>query len=605
MVLATGGSLHSQIETASDLPNILWLTSEDNSPFLGCYGDEFATTPNLDNLASEGFLYTHAYANAPVCAPARNTIITGIYATSGGNQHMRSQYKMSDSIRLYPTYLRELGYYCTNNVKTDYNIDFNQYGGTWDESSDSAHYNHRKAGQPFFAIFNTTISHESSVHKWTPTEELRHDPDKVPIPPYHPRTEEMQHDWAQYYDKVEDMDSWIGEKLRELEDAGLSENTIVFYYGDHGGVLARSKRFVYESGTHIPFIVRIPEKYKHLFPNEEKGTKVDRMISFVDLAPTLLSIVGMSIPNYMQGSAFLGSQKTSDPKYVYMFRGRMDERYDMSRALRDKQFRYIRNYLPHRMYGQHLSYLWRAPSIGSWERAYLAGECNAVQSVFWNSKPSEELYDTESDPWEVKNLADDPQYTDVLVRMRKANHDWLLDIMDTGIIPEPDWRDRVGEMPMYDYMRENNVNITAIVEAAELASLGKEENLSDFMSYLGNDDPAVRYWGATGLLILGTKTSLSIQALKEAVSDPSSSVAIVAAEALYSLGEKELAEQVFLEKLNADNFVSTFALNSIDILNINSPKVKTGVQKYLGEAKHNYSKRIATSLVNKWDSSSK
>jgi hypothetical protein len=177
--------------------------------------------------------------------------------------------------------------------------------------------------------------------------------------------------------------------------------------------------------------------------------------------------------------------------------------------------------------------------------------------------------------------------------------------MDTGIIPEPDWRDRVGEMPMYDYMRENNVNITAIVEAAELASLGKEENLSDFMSYLGNDDPAVRYWGATGLLILGTKTSLSIQALKEAVSDPSSSVAIVAAEALYSLGEKELAEQVFLEKLNADNFVSTFALNSIDILNINSPKVKTGVQKYLGEAKHNYSKRIATSLVNKWDSSSK
>jgi hypothetical protein len=426
------------------------------------------------------------------------------------------------------------------------------------------------------------------VHKWTPTEELRHDPDKVPIPPYHPRTEEMQHDWAQYYDKVEDMDSWIGEKLRELEDAGLSENTIVFYYGDHGGVLARSKRFVYESGTHIPFIVRIPEKYKHLFPNEEKGTKVDRMISFVDLAPTLLSIVGMSIPNYMQGSAFLGSQQTSDPKYVYMFRGRMDERYDMSRALRDKQFRYIRNYLPHRMYGQHLSYLWRAPSIGSWERAYLAGECNAVQSVFWNSKPSEELYDTESDPWEVKNLADDPQYTDVLVRMRKANHDWVLDIM-----------------AMYDYMRENNVNITAIVEAAELASLGKEENLSDFMSYLGNDDPAVRYWGATGLLILGTKTSLSIQALKEAVSDPSSSVAIVAAEALYSLGEKELAEQVFLEKLNADNFVSTFALNSIDILNINSPKVKTGVQKYLGEAKHNYSKRIATSLVNKWDSSSK
>jgi len=606
MAFAACGSLYSQFSKASeDLPNILWLTSEDNSPFLGCYGDEFATTPNLDKLASEGFLYTHAYANAPVCAPARNTIITGVYATSGGNQHMRSHYRMSDRIRLYPKYLRELGYYCTNNIKTDYNIDLNQYGGAWDQSSDSAHYKSRKEGQPFFAIFNTTISHESSVHKWTPTEELRHDPEAVPIPPYHPRTAEMKHDWAQYYDKVEDMDSWIGEKLRELDEAGLSENTIVFYYGDHGGVMARSKRYVYESGTHVPFIVRVPEKYKHWFPNEEKGTKVDRMISFVDLAPTLLSIVGIPVPEYLQGNAFLGSQKTPDPEYAYMFRGRMDERYDMSRALRDQQFRYIRNYMPHRIYGQHLSYLWRAPSIGSWEQACLAGECNAVQSVFWHSKPSEELYDTENDPWEVKNLADDPQYADVLARMRKANHDWVMDIMDTGFIPEPDWQERVGEMPMYDYMRENDVDMMEIVEAAELASLGKEESLPAFIRYLENDDPAVRYWGATGLLILGKKASSAIQALKEAVNDPSSSVAIVAAEALYKLGEKELAEQVLLENLKNDNFTSNFALNSIDILNINSLKAQTEIQKYLGEAKHDYSKRAATALAQKWDSKSK
>ena len=242
----------------TELPNIIWLTSEDNSPFLGCYGDEFATTPNLDKLASEGFLYTHAYANAPVCAPTRNTILTGVYASSGGHQHMRSYYPKSDVVIPYPVYLRELGYYCTNNSKTDYNVSNVDENEIWDECSNKAHYKNRPEGKPFFAVFNTTISHESSIHNFIPNEELRHSPDAVPIPPHHPATSEMKHDWAQYYDKVEDMDTQIGVWLKELEDAGLAENTIVFYYGDHGGVLARSKRYVYETGTRVPFIVRIP-----------------------------------------------------------------------------------------------------------------------------------------------------------------------------------------------------------------------------------------------------------------------------------------------------------------------------------------------------------
>jgi N-sulfoglucosamine sulfohydrolase len=280
-------------EKTPELPNILWLVSEDNSPFAGCYGDSLATTPNMDRLASQGFLYTHAYANAPVCAPARNTIITGIYACSGGNQHMRSQYRKSDTVRFFPKFLRDAGYYCTNNAKRDYNILDEQTKGIWDESSDTATYLHRKAGQPFFAVFNCGISHESSIHKSIPTDQLRHDPAKMKLPPYHPDTPEMRHDWAQYYDKIQDMDVWIGQKLKELEEAGLADNTIVFYYGDHGGVLGRSKRFVYESGTHVPFIVRIPEKFRHLFPAEKTGSKVDRLVSFVDLAPTLLSIAGV------------------------------------------------------------------------------------------------------------------------------------------------------------------------------------------------------------------------------------------------------------------------------------------------------------------------
>ncbi len=599
-------SLTAFSQTEQDqLPNILWLTSEDNSAMLGCYGDEFATTPNLDKLASEGFLYTHAYANAPVCAPARNTIITGVYANSGGNQHMRSYYSMPEAIKTYPEFQREAGYYCTNNSKTDYNTESIEPNKIWDESSREAHYKNRAPGQPFFAVLNTTISHESSLHDSIPDEKLRHRPDEVPIAPYHPATQAVKHDWAQYYDKVEDMDAQIGKWLKELEDAGLAENTIVFYYGDHGGVLARSKRYVYETGTRVPFIIRIPEKYKHLFPAEKPGSKVNRLISFVDLVPTLLSIAGIEIPDYLQGKAFLGNQKTADPEYVYMFRGRMDERYDMSRAVRDHKFRYIRNYMPYRIYGQHLEYLWRAPSIRSWEQAYLNGECNEVQSIFWNTKPVEELYDTENDYWEVNNLAGDPAYKEVLERMRKANREWVSRIKDTGFIPEADRIERVGESSMYDFVRTEKVELEPIMDAAETATLGRIENLGVLKSFLENDESAIRYWGATGLLILGEQAEPAKEELLAALSDNSANVVTVAAEALYNLGEKEAAGNALLKVLeNPNEFARCHALNAIDCIGEDSPEFVDGVVNMIKTSpemtRNRYDLRAARWLIEKW-----
>lgn len=594
-----------QPKATEDLPNILWLTSEDNSPFLGCYGDEFATTPNLDKLASEGFLYTHAYANAPVCAPARNTILTGVYACSGGHQHMRSYYPKSDIVKPYPVYLKELGYYCTNNSKTDYNVNNVEPGEIWDESSRDAHYKNRAEGQPFFAVFNTTVSHESSIHNWIPNEELRHSPEEVPIPPHHPATPEMKHDWAQYYDKVEDMDTQIGKWLQELEELGLADNTIVFYYGDHGGVVARSKRYVYETGTRVPFIVRIPEKYKYLFPAEEPGKEVNRLISFVDLVPTLLSIVGIEIPDYLQGNAFLGKQKTEDPEYAYMFRGRMDERYDMSRAVRDQKFRYIRNYMPYRIYGQRLEYLFRAPSIVSWKEAYENGECNEAQSIFWEPKPVEELYDTENDPWEVNNLAKDPAYKEVLERMRAANKDWVTKIYDTGFIPEADRVDRAGDMPMYDYMRSGNINLEEIMDAAEIATSGDPEKMEELIFLLKSEESAVRYWGATGLLILGEEAELAIADLIEVLNDESANVVNVAAEALYNLGEQEVAKKALLSVLtNPNEFARCHALNVIDCIEDESPEIVEGVIKMIREAesatRNKYDMRSAKWLIEKW-----
>lgn len=567
-----------------ELPNILWLTSEDNSPFAGCYGDELATTPNLDQLASEGFLYTHAYANAPVCAPARNTIITGVYANSGGHQHMRSYYPKSELIRFLPQFLREKGYYCTNNHKEDYNMAADQLHDIWDESSRKAHYKNRENGQPFFAVFNTNISHESSIHKTIPTEQLRHQPDEVKLPPYHPDTPEMRHDWAQYYDKVEDMDAWVGKQLQALDEAGLAENTIVFYFGDHGGVLGRSKRFLYESGTHVPFIIRIPERYKHLFPAKKPGAKIDRLISFVDLAPTLLSIAGIPIPEYMQGKAFLGKQKTAAPEYAYMFRGRMDERYDMSRAVRDQQFRYIRNYMPYRIYGQHINYLWKAPSMPSWEQAYINGQCNPTQSAFWETKPVEELYDTEKDPWEVHNLATDPNYSEILERLRKANKDWVSRIYDSGFIPEAERQLLADGQSIYDLLRTNPIPLKAIIDAAELATLGQKDKLPQLVQLLDHENESARYWAATGLLILGADAREAQPKLEQALDDSSVSVSIVAAEALYYLGEKEKALTALLAALKHPSpFARTHALNVIDYTHEFTPTIQEALLQMVNE----------------------
>lgn len=547
-----------------DPPNILWIVSEDNGPFIGCYGDPLATTPNIDKLATEGVLYENAFANAPVCAPARSTIITGMYPPSMGTENMRSVYPIPESIKFFPQYLREAGYYCTNNSKEDYNMPKPE--GVWDESSNKAHYKNRGEGQPFFAIFNIGISHESCLHKSIPNEELRHDQAKVSLPPYHPDTPEMRHDWAQYYDKIEDMDARVGEILKELEDAGLADNTIVAYYSDHGGVLARSKRFVYESGTKVPMVWRFPEKYDHISPGEP-GERTDRLVSFIDLAPSILSLTGVQVPEYMQGKAFLGDQQAAPRDYVHLFRGRMDERMDKVRAVRDKKFRYIKNYMPHRIYGQYIEYLWRAPSCRSWEETYLSGNCNVAQSAFWEEKPAEELYDVTIDPWEVNNLAKDPAYSDILSRMRNETHSWMSEIKDTGLMPEGEMSTLNKVQPSFSYTRSGSYGFDKIKKAADIATLRDVTKLDQIMSYLQDENPIVRYWGANGCLILKSDALAAKSALLDVLDDVSPDVRIAAAEALCYMGETKTAIPVFIGALDEENMmVRVHAMNSLEIL---------------------------------------
>ncbi|WP_321345397.1 sulfatase [uncultured Draconibacterium sp.] len=573
-------SLH--VSAQQDRPNILWITSEDNSPYLGCYGDAFATTPTLDKLADEGFRYTNAYANCPVCAPARNTIITGVYAASNGNEQMRSTYPKSKTVIPYPELLRKAGYYCTNNVKTDYNF-AGDYNSMWDECSRTAHWKNSPEGKPFFAIFNLLTTHESQLFPFIPNEELRHEPEDVVLPPYHPDTEEMRHDWAQYYDKVEDMDAQVGDLLKELEESGLADNTIVFYYADHGGVLARSKRYIFQTGTWVPFIVRIPEKYKKYFPAEKPGDAVDRNISFVDLAPTLLSIIGAEKPGYMQGNAFLGNIVEPEPEYVHLTRARMDERVDMSRAVRDKKYRYIRNYMPFRIYMQHLAYLFNARSAQSWEDYYLAGKCNDMQSRAFQTKPVEELYDTENDPYEINNLANDPAYKEVLERMREENSRWMKEIRDVVLIPETEYTERAGDGSMYDYMRSAACPFDELLAAAELATQAGNGAIQQYIELLKNEDSALRYWGVTGLLSHIEDAEPALPALKAAADEDATATAVLIGETLFQLEEKELAEKIFLRILNDENrtmMERNWVLNSVDAIDFRTPTIEKWIKDF-------------------------
>lgn len=551
---------------AQDRPNILWIVSEDNSPFLGCYGDAFATTPQLDQFAAEGVRYRRAFSTAPVCAPSRSTLITGVFPTSMGTEHMRSQYPLPDLIRLFPAYLREAGYYTTNNAKTDYNLSplEGRMDAAWDESSNKATYKNRKPGQPFFAVFNTAISHESSIH--TRLDTLMHDPEHVPIPAYHPRTPDMKHDWAQYYDRITQMDTWVGRILDELERDGLAENTIVFYYSDHGGVLGRSKRFLYESGLHVPLIIRFPKKYAHLAPSG-LGTWQDRMVSFVDFAPTVLNLAGVPIPEYMQGHPFLGKQSDKPSEYAFSFRGRMDERFDLSRSIRDKKYRYTRNFMPHKIYGQYIEYLWRAPSMPSWEKVYREGTLDAAQAAFWESKPFEELYDTDADPDNVHNLAADPNYGQVLDRMRGALVNWMIASKDVGLIPEPMMADISVSEPLYDFARSGRYPLDSILETATMAASKDVRSLTSLTERLQDSNPIVRYWAATGCRILEGAAAPAKSLLLRVLADPEVSVRIAAAEALYYLDEPDAAVEVLTQAVSDRNLMARVqALNILQTL---------------------------------------
>jgi arylsulfatase A-like enzyme len=553
-------------------PNILWITSEDNGPQLGCYGDAYARTPNLDALAARGMSYRHAWSNAPVCAPARTGIICGVYPTATGAEHMRSLVPLPRFMRMYPQYLRDAGYYCTNNSKEDYNVE--KPGKVWDESSPRAHWRNRKPGQPFFAVFNLTVSHESQFRsrRGEPT----HDPAKVRVPAYHPDTPEVRRDWARYYDALTDMDQQAGRLLREIGEAGLADSTIVFYYGDHGSGMPRSKRTACDSGLRVPIIIDVPAMFRHLAPRDyAPGGASDRLVSFVDLAPTLLSLAGVRPPEWMQGRAFMGAFEAEPPQFLHGFRGRMDERIDLVRTVTDGRYVYVRNYLPHRPHGQHVGYQLETPTTRVWKQLFDEGKLAPPQRHFWEQpRAPEELYDLHSDPDEVNNLAGSAEHRDALERLRQALREQVLSVRDVGFLPEGEIHARAKDSTPYEMGHDpKKYPLENVLAAADLASMLKAQGLPELTRLLDDGDSAVRYWAATGILMRGADAvAASHGALERALKDESPYVRVPAAEALGRYGtasDVELALPVLLEAADVRNhgaYAAIAALNAIDAL---------------------------------------
>jgi len=554
-------------------PNILWITSEDHGPHLGCYGDRFATTPHVDALAKRGLRYRHVWSNAPVCAPARTTLISGLYPPSTGAEHMRSMVPMPAGLKMYPQLLRDAGYYCTNNAKEDYNLA--PRGKVWNESSRQAHWKNRPADQPFMAVFNSEKSHESRIR--SRPHKAVHDPAGVRVPAYHPDTPEVRQDWAQYYDQVSAADADAGVRLAELAEAGLADDTIVFYFADHGSGMPRNKRWLYDSGLHVPLVVHIPEKFRHLAPADYRpGGTTDRLVSFVDFAPTLLSLAGVRPPEWLQGEAFLGEFAAPPRSHVFGFRGRMDERYDLLRSVTDGRFVYIRNYAPHRIYGQHVSYMFQTPTTRVWHQRHVDGTLNAAQEIFWNRKPFEELYDLSTDPDEVRNLAADDRHRETRDRLRQALDTWERQIRDVGFLPEGEMHRRAAGRSPYDMARDNQgFPFDRIFDTAQQASRLDAASIPVLRQRLADqqEDSAVRYWAALGLAMRGAAgVAAGEKELRAALDDPSPDVRIVAAEGLARHGPaaERAAPLTLLEKHSEwgahDVFTSIAALHALDDL---------------------------------------
>lgn len=567
-ILATG------LSASRDRPNIVWVVTEDNSThYLKLYDGGGTVMPTVERLAESGIVFNNAFSNAPVCSVARSTIISGCYGPRAFAQfHRRSVLvPLPDGLQMFPWYLRQSGYYTTNNSKEDYN--YIKGEGVWDESSNKASFRKRQPGQPFFHVQNFGTTHEGKLH--FSEEQMRKqktmtNPDTVEVFPFHPDTPLFRYTNAKYRDLHQQVDAEIGSFLTQLEEDGLMDDTFIFYYGDHGGVLPGSKGYIYERGLHVPMVVYVPKNWQHLVP-VERGTRIDGFVQFIDLGPTVMKLAGLEVPMQMDGRPFLGQGITRDElnkrDTVFAYADRFDEKYDFVRSFRKGKYKYMRNYLPFNVDGLQNNYRYNMLAYEEWRDLYRAGKLNPGQAQFFEPRPAEALFDLETDPFELNNLANNASHREVLQSMRAALREQVRTMPDLSFIPEPVLYKEAADNPV-EYGRKNKVRIqqlNAVIDQSLRPFSHAEPVLQRSFS---SGDPLKRYWALVACSIFNQEAAgFGETARKLAHSDPDKLVRMRAAQFLSMLGEED-PRPVMIGCLKESETIeeAAFILNTITLL---------------------------------------
>lgn len=524
-------------------PNILWVTFEDTSSYeFGCYGNKDVHTPNADSLAAQGIQFMNAWSVAPQSSPARSSLITGCYAPTYGMDVHPVSYDTPADI-FFPQRLREAGYYCTNNSKTHYNST-NNNKACWDECTKTASYNSPKRGkdQPFFAVFNTVTSHMGRIRTFHT--DGRRDYTKegiytelLTLPSYVPDLPEVRSDYAGHLEAVQDVDTWLGFFLKDLKDKGLDDNTIIFFFSDHGGCVPRGKGYLYESGLKVPLIAYFPEKWKHL-ANGKSG-KDNNLVNFTDLGPTVLSLAGVKPTKNMQGKAIFGEYASKEERKVqFAFAANQLHHFMPVRAVTDGHIKYMRSYIPYRQFALRNYYQWGMPSNKAWDKLVLGNHnTNPDWALTFDAHPAEMLFDLDKDPGELHDLSSSPEYAEVLAKMRNELSNHIRNTHDLGFFLPTS---RTGHV-LYDVVRKEKYPMEELYKLVEAAGIGDVASLPLFEEAIASSHRDMRFWGAVGYAELAHKKQISQcpQALADLLKDEDPYVASEAAYAVTYLGKPQ------------------------------------------------------------------
>jgi len=561
-------------------PNILWITIEDTSPqFIGCYGNKDARTPVIDQLAKEGVRFTNAFSTGTVCSPSRSTIITGVPTYKMGTGHHRSSFPIPNSIKGFPYFLKTQGYYTSNNVKTDYNLANEKefIEEAWNESSKSAGWWNKKEDQPFFAVFNFNESHQSrtmsmsfdwyikNVREHLPKEDIVADT-AFAMPPIYRDSPEMRKQMARVYNAIALTDIRIGELLQKLKEDGLYDNTIIFLYADHGEGMPRGKTNGIDYGYRVPFIIRLPEKYEHLSPWGIDGAVTDELMNFEDLAPTVLSLAGVDIPEYLKGRAVLGKERSQPSNHLLLSADRADNGPDMVRTITDGRYVYSRNFMPFLPQMRYIRYI-EISDIANQMRSDLADNLlDSLQKSLFEARPMEYLFDVKNDPWETNNLAEDKNFASVLQKKRKQLDEDLRNAKDVHFLPEYELGQISKTNTPYEFREDDGqYPFEEIYTAASLSGKRDAFTLKEQVQLLKGENPIVRYWAVTGLKSHPKENIKSFKMEIEAAMDDSyPPVAVLACAMAYDHFGNADAEQRLKQFCKSDNMhLALLALNSL------------------------------------------